>query len=357
MFSETEGEGTLKVLFLLLVVLWNADVAFSVEFRFSTKTYEGWEVCNYNEGLRFEIKGDNKTSQEYLRITREEYFLHGLTQGKRVDTAFKLVSPLIEVIPDKVYCLKVRKRSSFDIPSSTVNKGWNHIIWYDMYGEEVAKTYLNGMGKSGESPSYFVDTGLVASPEAEKARIVLGFDWPDFSENDFLDIFEVKFEEYENRLFDFEEDGESGWEIKFNHQNHLVMGVCNNGANGSKHCYRVERNLTGKADTAFRLASPYIPVKPDSYHVFSFEERHNYDFSRVTKGYCQILWYDARRNLIGKSDMGSLQKPHLEWFLWMRPFFRSPKGARLARIEYGNDWPDFTYGDFWELDDVVLRGY
>ncbi len=72
-----------------------------------------------------------------------------------------------------------------------------------MYNEEIGKTYLNGMGKKNESPSYFVDTGLLALPEAEKARIVLGFDWPDFSENDFLEIYGVKFEGYENKPFGY----------------------------------------------------------------------------------------------------------------------------------------------------------
>jgi hypothetical protein len=70
MFRETRGQPVLKVLLLLLIVLWNADVAFSVEFNFNKKTYEGWEVSNYNEESRLEIKGDNKTSREYLRITR-----------------------------------------------------------------------------------------------------------------------------------------------------------------------------------------------------------------------------------------------------------------------------------------------
>jgi len=75
----------------------------------------------------------------------------------------------------------------------------------------------------------------------------------------------------------------------------------------------------------------------------------------VNKGYCQILWYDAQRNQIGKSDMGGLLGPHKKWFFWMKPFFKSPKGARLVRVEFGNDWPDFKYGDFWEVDDVWLR--
>ena len=86
---------------------------------------------------------------------------------------------------------------------------------------------------------------------------------------------------------------------------------------------------------------------------------HNYDFTKATKGYCQILWYDARRNLIGKSEMGSLLGPHPDWFPWMKPFFRSIHRLRrfrgLARVEFGNDWPDFKYGDFWEVDDVWLR--
>ena len=79
----------------------------------------------------------------------------------------------------------------------------------------------------------------------------------------------------------------------------------------------------------------------------------NYDFTKVTKGYCQILWYDTSRNLIGKSEMGSLLEPHLEWFPWMKPFFRSPRDARLARVEFGNDWPDFypvtLHRWFWSM--------
>ena len=57
----------------------------------------------------------------------------------------------------------------------------------------------------------------------------------------------------------------------------------------------LKRNKSEKVDTAFRLASPYIPVKPDITYTLSFEERHNYDFSKVTKGYCKILWYDSKK--------------------------------------------------------------
>jgi len=43
----------------------------------------------------------------------------------------------------------------------------------------------------------------------------------------------------------------------------------------------------------------------------------------------------------------------------MKPFFKSihrlRRLHRLARVEFGNDWPDFKYGDFWEVDDVWLR--
>jgi len=187
-----------------------------------------------------------------------------------------------------------------------------------------------------------------------RLRIVIGFDSPDFSKKDFLDIYGVKFVEYENKPFDFDEDEDLGWEVTFNHENHLTFRLLKNGAKGSKHCYRVERNRKGKADTAFRLASPYIPVRPDSHYILSFEERHNYDFTKVTKGYCRILWYDAKRNLVGESEIGSLLKPHPGWYPWIKPLFRSPKEARLARVEFGNDWPDFKYGDFWEVDDVWL---
>jgi len=77
------------------------------------------------------------------------------------------------------------------------------------------------------------------------------------------------------------------------------------------------------------------------------------------KGYCQILWYDAKGNLLGKSDLGGLLGTHKKWYLWMKPFFKSihrfRRLHRLARVEFGNDWPDFKYGDFWEVDDVWLR--
>jgi len=73
----------------------------------------------------------------------------------------------------------------------------------------------------------------------------------------------------------------------------------------------------------------------------------------------QILWYDGRRNLIGKSDVGSLLGPHPDWFFWMKPFFRSIHRLRrfrgLVRVEFGNDRLDLKYGDFWEVDDVWLR--
>ena len=175
----------IKVLIFLLIVLWNADVALSVEFKFNEQIYQRWGVSNYNEVLRVEIKRDNRTSQEYLRITREDYVPGDLAQGKRIDTAFKLLPPLLKVVPNKVYYLKIKKRCSFDIPYVEINKEWNHIIWYDMYGEEIGKTFLNGMGGKSDSVDFFVDTGLFALPEAEKARIVLGFDRPDFSEKDF----------------------------------------------------------------------------------------------------------------------------------------------------------------------------
>lgn len=350
-------EVMLTIFFCLLIVILNVATGFSVEFEFNKRTYPMWRVWNYNEQLHFEIERDNETSQEYLRITLTELAAFTLTRDEEIDTAFRLTSPVVRVEPDKVYYIKVKRRCSLDIPFSELSKGCNYIIWYDMYNEEIGKIPLNGMGNKRDSTGYFVDTGLLALPEAEKAMIVLGVDWPDFSEKDFLDIFEVRFKEYQNRPFDFEEEGDFGWEITFNHQSHLVTGICEGGVDGSKYCYRVERNRTGNADTAFRLAFPYIPVKPDSFHVLSFEERHNYDFTHVTEGYCQVLWYDAERNLIGKSDMGSLLQPHLEWFLWMKPFFRSPKGARLARIEFGNDWPDFKCGDFWEVDNVWLRAH
>ena len=347
----------LKVLPLLPILFWNTAIAFPAEIKFDQKTYQTWKICNYEERLDFKIKKDNGIAEEYLRIRLTELAAFVSARGDRIDTAFRLISPLIRVASGKVYCLRVKKRCSFDIPFSELSKEWNHIIWYDMYNEVIGKTSLNGMGKKSDSIDHFADTGLLALTGAEQARIVLGMDWPDFSANDFLEIHEVRFEEYQNQRFDFEEEGDLGWEITFNHKNQLAMGTSDGGANGSKHCHRVERKQPGNADTAFRLASPYIPVKPDSYYILSFEERHNYDFTHVTEGYCQILWYDAERNLIGKSDMGGLLRPHLQWFFWMKPFFRSPKGARLARVEFGNDWPDFKYGDFWEVDEVWLRGH
>lgn len=344
-----------RVLVFLLIVLGNAETGFSDDFSFTTKIYQKWEVENYNEELKLEIKKDPKISQEYLRITLRKPEPYELTKDKRIDTAFKLISPLIKVVSGNAYYIRVKRKGTLDVPYNDMNKRWIYIGWYNMYDEEIGKTPLHGMGKKSESPSFFVDASFIALTKGEKARIVLGFDWPDFSEKDFLEIYEVKFEEYENRPFDFEKDSDLRWEVTFNHGNYLTMGMSDKGANGSKRCYRVERNRTGKADTAFRLASPYVPVKPDSFHILSFEERHNYDFSRVTKGYCQILWYDAQRNIIGKTPIGSLGKPHLDWFPWMKAFLKSPKGARLARVEFGNDWPDFKYGEFWEVDDVWLR--
>jgi len=345
----------IAIFIMFALLLWNADVAFSAEFKFDHKIFRRWRVTNYNNSLRFDIKKDSKTFKKYLRITLKQSVASPLESSKKIDTAFKLTSPTVKVMPDRVYYLKVKKRSTFDIPKTKVNRKSNHITWYNMYDEEIGKTNFHFIGKKGESPSFFVERGLLALPEAEKVRIAVGFDTPDFSEKDFLDIYEVKFEEYENRPFDFEDDRDSGWETTFNHKNHLVMGISKGGVNRSKYCYRVERKTAGKANTAFKLASPYIPIEPYSYHTLSFEARHNYDFSRVTKGYCQILWYDAKRNLIGKSNMGSLLKPHLEWFPWMKAFFKSPKSGSLARVEFGNDWPDFKYGDFWEVDDVLLR--
>ena len=345
----------LRTILLVSVFLWNADAVFSAEFKFDHKTFRRWRVTNYNNSLRFEIKKDNKKIREYLRISLKELPPYLKEDSKKIDTAFNLTSPLVKVEPDRVYLLKVKKRSNFDIPLKKANKKTSHITWYNMYNEEIGKSYFSIMGKKSGTPSFFVERGLKALSEAEKARIVVGFDTPDFSEKDFLYIYDVKFEEYENEPFDFEEDRDLGWETTVNYGNHLIMGISTGGVNRSKYCYRVERKTAGKADTAFKLASPYIPVEPDSYHILSFEERHNYDFTRVSNEYCQILWYNAMRNLIGKSNMGSLLKPHLDWFPWVKPYFKSPKGARLARVEIGNDWPDFKYGDFWEVDDVWLR--
>lgn len=111
-----------RILLLFLVFLLNVKVAFSAEFKFNKKTYQRWGVSNYNEQLRLEIKKDNKTFRDYLRIAREDYVPRGLAQRRRVDTAFKLVSSLLNVEPDKVYYLKIKKRCGFGIHYIEINK-------------------------------------------------------------------------------------------------------------------------------------------------------------------------------------------------------------------------------------------
>jgi len=73
----------------------------------------------------------------------------------------------------------------------------------------------------------------------------------------------------------------------------------------------------------------------------------------------RLNFFDDSPYLIEKSEKSSLLGPQSKCYFWMKPFFKSihrfRRLHRLARVEFGNDWPDFKYGDFWEVDDVWLR--
>lgn len=261
----------------------------------------------------------------------------------------------MDVVPENAYNLIIKIASTFPLKYVKPNRKLNNIVWYNMYIEKIGKTPIDGILKKSSSQGLFVDYGFVAPDEAEKVRIEFGVDWPDFSTISSLELYGVSFTDYDNDPLNFEDLGDLGWQVKQNYGNHFSLSISSPGGKGSEKCYRVQRKTRGMADTSFRLLSSFIPVSHDRYLILSFKERHNYNFTRVSKGYCRILWFDIFRNPVGESVMGSLLEPHSVWFLWIKPFFRAPKAARMARIEFGNDWPDFRHGDFWEVDNIWLR--
>lgn len=116
---------------MLLVFLWIEPGAFAAEFHFNSRTFSKWQVKNYEQRLKFEVKKDPESGKEYLKITSTD-FSDVVGKGKKEDSAFSLISRLLRVMPKKCYSLRINKRSSFDMPDSKGNRGWNHIVWYNM---------------------------------------------------------------------------------------------------------------------------------------------------------------------------------------------------------------------------------
>jgi hypothetical protein len=116
---------------------------------------------------------------------------------------------------------------------------------------------------------------------------------------------------------------------------------------------------TGEVDTAFRAASPLVPVEPGAKYVLSCWSRHSVNLQGAMSGEKTysggVTWLDADGAPVGERvriDFGPADA------VWHRDEYEmtAPPGAANAQIAFGFDNPNLFGGASVDIAEVTLDG-
>ncbi len=142
-----------------------------------------WRTNNYQRALTIQPVTRTEGSPPGLHITRPV---------ERVDTAFRLESPLIPVEPGADYQLSYWSRHSLDLQGAMNREGTfsGGVAWLAEDGTPVGERAQIDLGPA--NPDWHRDALQLTAPAgAANAQIAFGFDWPDIFDGTFVDIAEV----------------------------------------------------------------------------------------------------------------------------------------------------------------------
>ena len=115
----------------------------------------------------------------------------------------------------------------------------------------------------------------------------------------------------------------------------------------------------GKADTAFCVRSPAMPVEAGATYRLSYWSRHSVDLGGAMnrKGTFSggVDWRDEGDAAVGERARIDLGGADLQWHRESVEL-TAPVGAVSAHIAFGFDNPNLTDGAFFDLADVALEG-